>query len=184
MQGLKSGIVKIIDEFTLPRKNVYVVAVCLGVLAGVANSFLNLDFSLRFSLVGWLLAAIIIVAVLHEALHGAVALLLGHKPLFGIELPLVYVTFPGKLPRGHFMLVALAPFVILDVFFLLLYSWEELKLFCDLSIIINTIGAVADLWIVIKLLHAPRGSMILDTKTGFEVWTTEDGGTTKGGRNG
>jgi hypothetical protein len=112
--------------------------------------------------------------VLHEALHGAVALLLGHKPFFGIKLPLVYVTFPGKLPHGHFMLVALAPFVVLDAFFLLLYSWRTLRLFSDLSIIINTIGAVADLWIVLRLLRAPKGSMIQDTKTGFEVWTADE----------
>jgi hypothetical protein len=172
-----------IDEFTLPRKQAYVVATCLGVLAGVVNSFLALDLSLRLSLVGWLLAAIIITVVLHEALHGLVALLLGHKTSFGIKLPLVYVTFPGKLPRGHFMLVALAPLVVLDVLFLLVYTWRALRLFSDLSIIINTIGAVADMWIVIRLLRAPRGSMIQDTKTGFEVWTTDDSGTTQGGRN-
>lgn len=174
---------KKIDDFMLPRKLVYTVATCLGVLAGVANSFLALDFSLRLSLVGWLLAAIIFTVVLHEALHGAVALLLGHKPLFGIKLPLVYVTFPVKLPRWHFMLVALAPFVVLDAFFLLLYQWRALKLFSDLSIIVNTIGAIADLWIVIRLLRAPRGSLIQDTKTGFEVWMTDDNGTKEGGHN-
>jgi hypothetical protein len=177
------GTVRKIDEFTLPRKQVYVVAVCLGILAGVANSFLSLDFTLRLSLVGWLAAAIVIVVVLHEALHGFVAVLLGHKPFFGIKLPLIYVTFPGKLPRAHFMLVALAPLLVLDILFLLLYSWRALRLFSDLSLVINTIGAIADLWIVIRLLRAPGGSMIQDTKTGFEIWTTGDSGAAEGERN-
>jgi Putative zincin peptidase len=175
------GAVRKIDEFRLPRKQVYVVAVCLGILAGVANSFLDLDFSLRLSLAGWLSAALVIVVVLHEALHGVVAVLLGHKPHFGIKPPLIYVTFPGKLPRGHFMLVALAPLVVLDIFFLLLYAWRALRLFPDLSIIINTIGAVADLWIVIRLLRAPGGAMIQDTKTGFEVWAADNIGSSQGG---
>ena len=41
-----------------------------------------------------------------EMIHGAVAALVGYKPLFGLKPPLVYVTFAEKLPAGHFMLVA------------------------------------------------------------------------------
>ena len=165
---------KQVAECTLPRTVLSGMGIALGVLAGFANSLLDVDMSLRPSLFGWLLASIIVVVALHEGTHGAVAVLLGYKPLFGLRPPLVYVTFTGKLPRGHFMLVAIAPFVVLDLLFGFLYAQGALKLFCDFSLIINSIGSVADIWVVLKLIGAPKGVLIQDTKTGFEVWVADD----------
>jgi hypothetical protein len=159
-----------VTGYTPPRSMLYVIGVAVGVLAGFANSFLGIDMSLRLSLFGWLLASIIIVIVLHEGTHSAVAALMGHKPLFGLRPPLVYVTFADKIPRGHFMVVAIAPFVVLNLLFGFLYARGPLKLLCNFSLIINSIGSVADLWIVLKLIGAPKGALIQDTKTGFEVW--------------
>jgi len=159
-----------ISDYTLPRKLVYVVAIFLGVLAGVANSFLAIDLTIRPALIGWLLASLILVITLHEAIHGAIAVMLGHKPLFGLKPPLVYITFSNKIPRNHFILIAVAPLVFLDIMFILLYARGILNLFCDFCLIINTIGAIGDVWIVIKLLYVPKRSLIQDTKTGFEIW--------------
>ena len=161
---------KRVAECALPRKALSGVGIALGLLAGFANSLLDIDMSLTPSLFGWLLASLIVVVALHEGTHGAVAALLGYKPLFGLRPPLVYVTFADKLPRGHLILVAIAPFVILDLLFGLLFARGTLKLFCDLSLIINSIGSVGDIWVVLKLIGAPRGAWIQDTKTGFEVW--------------
>ena len=152
----------------------YTIGVGVGVLAGFANSFLGLDMSLRLSLFGWLLASIIFVIALHEGTHSAVAALMGHKPLFGFKPPLVYVTFADKIPRGHFMVVAIAPFVVLNLLFGFLYARGAFKLLCDFSLVINSIGSVADLWMVLKLTGAPKGAMIQDTKTGFEVWMANE----------
>ncbi len=156
-----------------PRRTLYVIGVAIGVLAGFANSLLGIDMSLRPSLFGWLLASIMVVIILHEGTHGTVAALLGHKPLFGLKPPLVYVTFKGKLPRGHLMVVAIAPFVVLDLLFGFLFARGALKLFCDFSLIINSIGSLADIWVVLKLIGAPKGVWIQDTKTGFEVWVAD-----------
>jgi len=164
---------KKIADCTPPRRTLYVIGVAIGVLAGFINSLLGLDMSLRPSLFGWLLASIMIVIALHEGTHGAVAALLGYKPLFGLRPPLVYVTFTSKLPRGHFMVVAIAPFVVLNLLFVFLYARGALKLFCDFSLIINSIGSVADIWVVLKLIGAPKGALIQDTKTGFEVWVAD-----------
>jgi hypothetical protein len=152
----------------------YAIGVAVGVLAGFANSFLSVDMGLSLSLLGWLLASIIIVIALHEGTHSAVAALMGHKPLFGLRPPLVYVTFAGKIPRGHFMVVAIAPFIVLNLLFGFLYARGALKLLCNFSLIINSIGSVADLWIVLKLIGAPKGALIQDTKTGFEVWVADE----------
>jgi hypothetical protein len=167
---------KKVADCTPPRRFLYAVGIAAGVVTGFANSVLNIDMSLRPSLFGWLLASVIIVVALHEGTHGAVAALLGHKPLFGLRPPLIFITFRGKLPRGHLMVVAIAPFVVLDVLFGILYARGALKLFCDLSFIINSIGSVVDIWSVVKLIGAPKGAWIQDTKTGFEVWVADEAG--------
>ncbi len=165
---------KKVSEFTLPRKAVYGLCIVMGILAGIVNSFLHMDFTLRLSLVGWLLAAIVIVVSLHEGIHGAVAALFGHDPVFGFKPPLVYITFTSKIPRNHFILVALAPLIVLDLVFGLLYARDLLKLFSNFCFTINTIGAVGDLWIAAKLLGASKGTVVQDTKTGFEVWASDN----------
>jgi len=124
----------------------------IGVLAGFANAHLGIDLNLRASLFVWLLAAIIVVVALHEGTHGGVAAMLGHKPVFGLKPPLVYVTFTGKVPRWHYMLVAIAPFVILTFLFGFLYAQGALKLFYNWSLLTNLIGSVGDLWVVLKLI--------------------------------
>ncbi len=161
------------EEYTLPRSRMYGVAIFVGVLAGIANSFLAVDFSPRPALAVWILLSILVVVCLHEAVHGAAALLLGHRPVFGLKPPLVYITFAKLIPKNHFIFVALAPLVILDIFFGCLYTIERLRLFANLSFTVNTIGAVGDVWIVLRLLNAPKGAMIQDTKTGIEVWVAE-----------
>ena len=160
-----------VGDYALPRNLVYVIAVFLGIIAGVVNSFLAIDLRVRPMLGVLVLASLVLVIILHEGLHVTAAMMLGHKPQFGIKLPLVYITFTHKVPRNHFILIALTPFILLDIVFIVLYARGVLKLFCDLCLVINTIGAVGDIWIALKLLQMPRQSLILDTKTGFEVWS-------------
>ena len=164
---------KKIGDYTLPRGAVYGVCIFFGILVGVVNSFLELDFSFRPALFGWLIAAIVIVVILHEGIHGTVAAVLGHKPEFGLKPPLVYITFSSRIPRGHFTLVALAPFIVLDIVFGFLYVQSVLKLFSNFCFTINTIGAVGDVWIAVRLLNTPKGAEIQDTKTGFEIWVPD-----------
>jgi len=178
MTGSKQ--LKKVAEYAPPRLTLCAIGVGLGVLAGLANSLLGIDTSFTSSLAGWLLASIAVIVLLHEGTHASVAALLGHKPLFGLKPPLVYVTLTKKVPRVHFMMVSIAPLVVLDVLFVILYAGGRLKIFCDLSLIINTIGSVGDMWVVLKLISAPTGSFIQDTRTGFEVWTSDDGQTALG----
>lgn len=159
-----------ICAYTLPRNRMYGVAIALGIVAGILNAYLDIDFSPRPALFGWLAAAIVTVVIMHEGIHGAAAVLFGHRPLFGLKPPLVYITFTTRIPKGHFMLIALAPLILLNGFFVLLYTKTAFRLFADIAVVINTIGAVGDVWIVLKLLSAPKGALIQDTKTGVEVW--------------
>ena len=153
-----------------PRRRATGVGLVMGVLFGVGNHLLALDFSLRPELFFAVGAALIVVLFLHEGVHGAAGWLLGHRPEFGFEPPLVFTTFREKIPRGHLIVIALAPLVTLDALFVGLYFTGTLELFAAVCVAINTIGAIGDVWIVARVLPQARGSVIQDTKSGVEVW--------------
>ena len=96
--------------------------------------------------------------------------------------------FKKKLPRAHFIAVAMAPLVVLNLLFMLLffYGGARLGLYCDLCLIMNTIGSLGDMWVVLTLLRMPRGVLIQDTKTGIQVWAAHnaEGPPSTGGRHG
>lgn len=159
-----------IAEHHVPRRRLYLIIILMGLPCGAANAFLDVDLTLRPALFGWFGAAILAVVLLHEGVHGAVAAVFGHKPLFGVRLPFVYVTFARKIPRGQFMMIALAPLIVLDLLFGALYATGILKLLSNLCFMINTLGAAGDVWISLKLIPYERGILVQDTKDGVEVW--------------
>ncbi len=161
-------------EYTFPRRKAVVYGVLVGLLIGYANTFLDVDFTLRADLlVGSVLVAIVIVVVVHEGLHGGVGMLLGHRPVFGLEPPLVYTTYEEKIPRDHLIAIALAPLILIDMACIFLYLLGTLRLFAVLCFAVNTIGALGDVWIVLKIARHSRDSLIQDTKTGVQVWSPE-----------
>lgn len=159
-----------VATYSVSRTALGVYGVVVGVALGFINLKLDVDFTPRIGLLGWLLAAVFVVVFLHEGTHGAVAILLGHRPIFGLALPLVYVTFAEKISRDRLLAIALAPFVFLSAFFGGLYASGHLQLFAVLCFGINTIGAIGDLWIVGKVLKHERAAFVHDTKTGVEIW--------------
>jgi hypothetical protein len=159
-----------VAAYTISRKKATLFAVAMGILLGVLNSFLDIDLSLRVSLLFWLVAAVLVVVFLHEGIHGAAAMLLGQRPIFGFKPPLVFTTFREKIPRDRLILIALAPLILLDIVFGVLFALGVLEVFAILCFSINTLGATGDLWIVSKILRHGRESLIQDTKTGVEVW--------------
>lgn len=161
-----------VAEYTYSRKRALIYGTGVGLFTGVLNTWLPLiDFTLRPSLFAWLAGGVITVIFLHEGLHGAVAVLLGHRPIFGVKPPFFYVTFNHKVPRGHFIAVTLAPLIILDFLFVGFYVLDVLRTFTFLCFMINTLGAMGDIWIVMKLLPQERSVFVQDTKNGIEIWS-------------
>ncbi len=143
----------------------------LGVLGGLLNAYFPLiDFRIKASFFGWLAASVAGVIILHEAVHGAFAVLFGHRPIFGIRPPYFYTTFTEKIPRGHFMVIALAPLFVINILFIALFAAGFLKVFAYFCLLVNTIGCVGDVWIIVKLSGHDRGTFIQDIKSGIEVW--------------
>ncbi len=165
-----------VAEHMYSRKKLFVYGTCVGVLAGMFNAYFPLiDFSMRASFFGWLAAAVVAIIFLHEGVHGTVAALYGHRPTFGIKPPYFYTTFTEKIPRGQFMVITLAPLVVLNIIFIVLFATGFLRVFIYFCLLVNTIGAMGDLWIILMLSGHGRGTLIQDTKNGIEVWNKARG---------
>jgi hypothetical protein len=121
-----------------------------------------------------LLAAIVVLPIVHEAIHGAAATLVGGRPVYGLALPVAafcHITRP--VSRGQYALITAAPLVVITLAGLLLMPlapvWLRLPLLALMTT--NAAGAVGDLWLLIRLRGAPPAALIADIATGFEAYT-------------
>lgn len=159
-----------VAAYDLPRRKATLVGVGMGVVFGVWIAMAGVILPDWLPLLAWLAAAMVLTVAAHEGIHGGVARLQGHRPIFGLKPPLVYVTFDEAIPRRHFMVVALAPLLVLDALFAVMYVTDVLPLLALLGLLVNTMGALGDLWMFWKLLPHPPDALVQDTKTGMEVW--------------
>lgn len=159
-----------IQEHVFPRERAMIVGVVVGIFIGIGNAFLGVLFPSWLTILGLLVGALIFVLVLHEGLHGLAGKLLGYKPIFGVEPPLVFTTFNEKIRRNHLMVIALTPLVVLDAAFVALYFFAPWPIFWNLCFAVNTIGAIGDCWIFSQLLGHESTTLFQDTKSGMEAW--------------
>lgn len=166
-----------VAECSPPRRTLCGIGIAIGAIGGFANFLLDIDTSPASLRPGWLLASLVVVVIFHEGTHGAVAALLGLRPSFGLRPLLVYITFKEKVPRAHFIAVAIVPLVVLNLLCVLLsfYGGGRLGVYPNLCLIMNTIGSLGDMWVVLKLVRTPKGVLIQDTKAGIQVWVADDG---------
>jgi hypothetical protein len=74
-------------------------------------------------------------------------------------------------PRNYYIVVGLAPFVIITLLAILFtITAPILASYGLLAWISNFSGAVGDLMAVRWLLHQPRDVLVEDTETGCRVW--------------
>lgn len=159
-----------VEDHVFPRTRGTYVGVAVGVAIGVGNAVLGVRFPSWLATLGLLLLALLFVLVLHEGVHGLVGRLLGYRPIFGVEPPLVFTTFREKIPRDHFLAIALAPLLLLDAAFAVAYLYAPVPVFWNLCFAVNTIGALGDCWISLQLLRHDRSTLFVDTKSGVEAW--------------
>jgi hypothetical protein len=114
----------------------------------------------------WALATIILVLMLHELTHGVFFwLFTGSRPRFGFKGAYAYAAAPGwYIPRPQFLIIGLAPLILLSLvgISLLAIASGPYVLALVLGLIMNAAGAIGDLYMVARLLFAPRGTLIED----------------------
>ncbi len=129
------------------------------------------------ALLGMLLVVTAVMIVIHEGLHGLCFwYYTRERPRFAFKGFYAYAAMPGwYLPRRQYLISALAPLVgitLLGVLGLaLLPRWADSPLVWLL--ILNTSGAVGDLWIAWELLRAPKDVLGMDYGDRSDLYAPE-----------
>ncbi|WP_458210983.1 DUF3267 domain-containing protein [Haladaptatus sp. NG-SE-30] len=114
------------------------------------------------------------VIVIHELIHGAVMKQFGANPRYGFGVaqfvvPYAYATSDESLTRNQFLIVALAPLVVLTTVlftFAIIFQWPILLA----PLAVNAGGAVGDLFMARLLLRYPRTVRVVDNRTGLKIY--------------
>ena len=118
----------------------------------------------------------ILVMFLHEGIHALAFAFWGGKPYFGAKLPVAL--FCGAknqiFRRNHYLVVGLAPLVLISIAGILLTLFSPvLATYTLFGTIGNFSGAAGDLWVAMKLWHQPQDVLVEDTETGYRVWEVQ-----------
>ena len=155
------------------RRLALVMATFAGVGFGLYNTYYpTVDVTISVPMIVALALSIPATAIVHELVHGLTSQVFGYRPKYGFKPPMVYITFEERVSAVHYKLIALAPFFIVTgacAVFIVYGIWKRFFYFC---LMINVMGAVADLWAVARLFFYNRGYEVQDTKAGFDLYRT------------
>jgi len=169
--GVTSGL---IGMWTLIGAVLFAAAAVVAVTFGTAIHPDWRSFN-PFLALGSLIVAVPLTFVLHEAIHGLVFRAFGGRPRFGAGItygmPYFYAACPGQwFVRDRFLMVGLAPLIVLDAAALLLMLPAATAFLGATLLAFNTSGAVGDLWAAAVIIQAPRWVEIEDTGPTFIAW--------------
>jgi hypothetical protein len=143
----------------------------------------TLQFTTTFwGIVLWIvcnIVAYIVVLPLHELIHAAAFLFWGGKPYFGAKLPLaLYCGAKNQLFwRNHYLVVGLAPLVVITVAGVLLTLFAPvLASYLLFATVGNVAGAAGDVLVTARLWRQEREVLVEDTAVGYRVWKLEESG--------
>ncbi len=140
--------------------------VMLVSLAGGPSSS-SFDINLLTLAVG-VFIALVLVPLLHEAVHGIAGMLVGATPSYGIGPGFAYTTFPEALRKWQYLTVGIAPLIVLSILSVLVAAvWESVANAAIFFAVINAAGAIGDLWMSWKILRAPNDALFFDLADGF-----------------
>jgi hypothetical protein len=123
-----------------------------------------------------LTVALLATFALHEGVHAlAFKLVGGRRVRFGAGLPsgfpVLYVGWPGqRISRDRFVLVVLAPLVVLDLVGLALMLPGVTVVAGATVVVLNTAGAVGDLWMAAIMLSSPSWLHVEDMGLSLLAW--------------
>jgi hypothetical protein len=125
--------------------------------------------------------AVALMFALHEWLHGLAIRWAGHRPRYGMKLRegVVYATADDALfPRDHFVVIALAPLVVMTGVGILLMPLvsDALAYYIGLMVVVNAGGAIGDLWMTWAVLRYPRHALVRDEADRIRIYMPAPGG--------
>ncbi|MBO0797026.1 MAG: DUF3267 domain-containing protein [Ktedonobacteraceae bacterium] len=132
-----------------------------------------------------LLVVSVVMLVGHEAIHGLFFwIFTGNRPVFGFHWVYAYAAAPGwYIPRVPFIIIGLAPLVLITLLGLLLLPFVSsvlVALTFVLAMTLNAGGAVGDLYVVCWLLGKRGPLLIRDYGDGMTVYGVQRNQLAKG----
>ncbi len=145
------------------------------------------SLSVAPSSLGWLATPVDVLVVLglatavlapHEWVHGLAIRYYGGEPRYGVGvahfvLPYAYATTDHEFDRDQFVVVLLAPLVVLTLVGIplaVLLGWSVLVV----PLTMNFAGAVADVWMTMTVLSYPSHVRITDHAAGVRIVGREE----------
>lgn len=143
--------------------------IAYGILATQAQR-ITLSQLLPQGLLELVIALLVFPAVilLHEATHGLTYQLLGYRVSYGLapELGAAYAAAFGQFQkRGHNLIAAIMPLLVITLIGVPLLTVPDnrlLALVMFVALLVNTSGAVGDVYIIWRLLRMPPGTLLYD----------------------
>jgi len=173
-------------------KEVVVTLIGMGTLALFAFAFFftalysqftgKVGFNFDFTSGGTILisAALFIGSlVLHELIHGVFMTKYGGKPSYGAGiayfiLPYFYATTKTAFRRNQFIVIAIAPLVVISLAGIgLMAAFPSVAHWILLPLVVNASGAVGDLWVTRNVLRYPKEVLLEDRKNGLIIYGRE-----------
>jgi hypothetical protein len=116
--------------------------------------------------------------ILHELIHGVFMSLYGGKPRYGAGiayiLPYFYATTKTVFLRNQFIVIAIAPLVVISLLGIgLMAALPSLAHWIFIPFVVNASGAMGDLWITRNVLRYPEHVLLEDQKTGLIIYGKE-----------
>ena len=143
-----------------------------------------ISFSFEFSSissslfsVGQLILVIFLVLVLHEAIHAIFFRVFSrHKPLVGFKGFYAYASMPGwYFPHNQYLIIGIAPLVIITLLGIICLATLPVALIylVLVALVMNTSGAVGDIFVVLWLLTKPNATLALDKIDSIEFYVPD-----------
>lgn len=113
---------------------------------------------------------IVLTVVIHELVHGLVLRLMDYRVQFGFNwrLPGAYAAVLGQfMERNHNLWTTLAPLVVINLLAapLLVVPLIPVVSLAFIVFLVNTAGAVGDLYLAWRLLRMPRQTLLYDVSS-------------------
>lgn len=136
----------------------------------------NFDFTSGTILIS--VALFIGTLILHELIHGVFVSIYGGKPRYGAGiayiLPYFYVTTKTVFLRNQFIVIAIAPLVVISlVGIVLMAALPSIAHWIFIPFVVNASGAMGDLWMTRNALRYPEHVLLEDRKTGLIIYGKE-----------
>lgn len=139
----------------------------------------KVDFNFTSGTILISIALFIGTIVLHEFIHGIFMSVYGGKPSYGAGiahfiLPYFYATTKTVFSRNQFIVIAVAPLVVISLVGIgIMAAFPLIGHWIFIPFVVNASGAVGDLWMTRNVLRYPKHVLLEDRKTGLIIYGKE-----------